>query len=73
MQMKISKVSNIGMTCRYLFNVRDGCQRVCSEHAIRLSRIKCIFISRISPQTLGGLPGIAFYCTILRRYVAICI
>ena len=73
MQMKISKVYNYGVTCRYLFNVRDGCQRVCSEHAIRLSRIKCIFISRISPQTLGGLPGIAFYYIVLYRYVTICI
>lgn len=43
---------------RFLFNVRDGTQRLCSEHAIRLSRVKAIFISRLSPHTLGGLPGI---------------
>ncbi|OAO14112.1 zinc phosphodiesterase ELAC protein 2 [Blastocystis sp. ATCC 50177/Nand II] len=40
-----------------LFNVRDGCQRLCSEHSIRLSKLTTLFISRISPETLGGLPG----------------
>ena len=42
---------------RCLFNVRDGTQRVCSEHSIRLSKLKTIFISRLAPDTLGGLPG----------------
>ena len=42
---------------RCLFNVRDGTQRVCSEHSIRVSKLKTIFISRLAPDTLGGLPG----------------
>ena len=54
-ESKYSKKKHV--IVRYLFNVRDGTQRVCSEHAIRLSRMKAIFISRISPHTLGGLPG----------------
>ena len=46
-----------GVIARCLFNVRDGTQRVCSEHSIRLSKLKTIFISRLAPDTLGGLPG----------------
>ena len=57
MQMNQSIQKTNHVIVRYLFNVRDGTQRVCSEHAIRLSRMKAIFISRISPHTLGGLPG----------------
>ena len=56
MQMKTS-FNMLFLLTRFLFNVRDGTQRLCSEHAIRLSRVKAIFISRISPHTLGGLPG----------------
>ena len=43
--------------CRYLFNARDGTQRLCNEYSLRLSKLKAIFITRMSPETLGGLPG----------------
>ena len=42
---------------KYLFNVRDGTQRLCMEHSIRLSKLKMVFFSRIAPDTLGGFPG----------------
>ena len=42
---------------RYLINVGEGTQRFCTEHKIRLSKIQNIFLTRIDPSTVGGLPG----------------
>lgn len=53
---------------RYLVNARDGTQRLCNEFSLRLSKLKGIFITRMSPETLGGLPGLIFLLTIICRY-----
>ena len=56
---------NTVIPCRILFNVRDGTQRLCAEHSLRLSRLKVVFISRLSVDTLGGLPGMVMRVYIL--------
>jgi len=42
---------------RYLFNFGEGMQRFCMEHKVRLSRVNDIFVSRITTDSVGGLPG----------------
>ncbi|KAL9642236.1 hypothetical protein ABK040_007236 [Willaertia magna] len=43
---------------KYLFNVSENLNRFSSEHKIKIySGLEHIFISRISPSYLGGLPG----------------
>lgn len=42
---------------RYLFQVGEGTQRLCTEHKVRLSKIDQIFITHYSADTIGGLPG----------------
>ena len=42
---------------RYLFNVGEGLQRFCMEHHVKLSRVKCIFLSGLNSIYTGGLPG----------------
>jgi ribonuclease Z len=43
---------------RYLFNVGEGVQRYCTEHKVRLRKVREIFLTRLSPRTVGGLPGL---------------
>ena len=40
-----------------LFDVGEGTQRLCVEHKVRLSKLTKIFITRIMPNTLFGIPG----------------
>ena len=44
---------------RFLFNVPEGTQRFCSEHAVRLAK-KCnhIFLTSVDISTTSGLPGL---------------
>jgi hypothetical protein len=42
---------------RYLINVGEGTQRLCSEHRVRLHKVRHIFLTRLSNDTLGGLGG----------------
>lgn len=42
---------------RFLFNCGEGTQRFCTEHKIRLARIKDIFLTRLHWENTGGLPG----------------
>ncbi|EFJ44962.1 hypothetical protein VOLCADRAFT_118548, partial [Volvox carteri f. nagariensis] len=44
---------------RYLFNAGEGIQRLFREHKIKISQINAYFITRITTETLGGLPGMA--------------
>ena len=41
----------------YLFNAGDGLQRFCIEHKVKMSKINGIFLTDLSSQTTGGLPG----------------
>lgn len=43
---------------RYLFNVGEGLQRFTMEHKQRISKIGSIFLTRLSPMTVGGLTGV---------------
>jgi ribonuclease Z len=45
---------------RYLFNVPEGFQRFCFSHGVKLQRISSIFLSKLQPGELAGLPGILF-------------
>jgi ribonuclease Z len=42
---------------RCLFNCPEGAQRFCAEHGVRLGRATDVFLTHLSPRTLGGLPG----------------
>ena len=44
-------------TRRYLVNVGEGMQRFCMEHRLRLAKVDGIFLTRVSTETCGGLPG----------------
>ena len=43
---------------RYLINTGEGCQRLCMEHHVRLSKLDKVFLTRITADTVGGLPGL---------------
>lgn len=43
---------------RYLFECGDGTQRLCTEHAIKLGKLRCIMLSSLSAPSLGGLFGL---------------
>ncbi|XP_065832399.1 zinc phosphodiesterase ELAC protein 2-like isoform X2 [Oscarella lobularis] len=43
---------------RYLFNCGEGLQRFCTEHRVRLAKIKHVFFTRLIWERLGGLPGL---------------
>lgn len=44
-------------SARYLFNCGDCVQRVANEHKVRLSKLSDLFITSLSPNTIGSLPG----------------
>jgi ribonuclease BN (tRNA processing enzyme) len=48
---------NIIDSCDSLICIGEGAQRMATEHKMRLSRCQCILITRISHETIGGLPG----------------
>lgn len=43
---------------KIIFDVGEGTQRLCVEHKFRLSKISKIFITRLSPNTICGIPGL---------------
>lgn len=48
---------------RYLFNCGEGTQRLCTEYKVRLSRVDNIFLTRLSWENVGGLPGMRYFWT----------
>ncbi|GIL65868.1 hypothetical protein Vafri_19515 [Volvox africanus] len=48
---------------RYLFNAGEGIQRLFREHKIKINQINSYFITRVSTETLGGMPGMALSVT----------
>lgn len=42
---------------RYLFDAGEGTQRLAVEHRIRLGKLQSIFITRLHPNHIGGIPG----------------
>lgn len=42
---------------RYLFNCREGTQRLCVQEKGKLAKTSNVFLSRLSWDCLGGLPG----------------
>lgn len=48
---------------RYLFNCGEGIQRLCTQHAVRTTRLAAIFLTRLDWEAhSGGLPGLL--CTL---------
>ncbi|PKA59063.1 ribonuclease Z [Apostasia shenzhenica] len=43
---------------RFIFNAGEGLQRFCTEHKIKLSKVDHVFLTRVSSETAGGLPGL---------------
>ena len=43
---------------RYLFDCGEGVQRLCVEHRVRIVKLEAICLTRFSPETMGGLPGV---------------
>jgi ribonuclease Z len=43
---------------RYLFNSGEGTMRFCTEHKVRLSKIEQIFLTELTPESIGGLAGL---------------
>ena len=43
---------------RFMINMGDGLQRLCSEHHARLRNTQALFLTRISSETVSGLPGL---------------
>lgn len=44
-------------TQRYLFDCGESTQRLCTERKVRLGKLDRIFVSDVTPDTVGGLPG----------------
>ncbi|KAI8883211.1 hypothetical protein K501DRAFT_219648 [Backusella circina FSU 941] len=44
-------------TQRYMFNCREGTQRLCVQEKVRLGKLSNIFLTRLSWDCIGGLPG----------------
>lgn len=42
---------------RLMFDVGEGTQRLALEHGVRLSKLEGIFLTRLSSETVCGLPG----------------
>ncbi|CAM9934000.1 unnamed protein product, partial [Choristocarpus tenellus] len=42
---------------RFLFNAGEGTQRLCMEHKLRIGKTENIFLTQITSDTVGGLPG----------------
>ncbi|KAM3577138.1 hypothetical protein VYU27_001055 [Nannochloropsis oceanica] len=42
---------------RFMLNVGEGTQRLAMEHKVRLTRFDHIFLTALTPEALGGLPG----------------
>eukprot|EP01062_Namystynia_karyoxenos_P062218 TRINITY_DN55134_c0_g1_i1.p1 TRINITY_DN55134_c0_g1~~TRINITY_DN55134_c0_g1_i1.p1 ORF type:complete len:856 (+),score=240.38 TRINITY_DN55134_c0_g1_i1:81-2570(+) len=42
---------------RFMFNVPEGTQRYCTESKVKMGKVQGIFLTRLHPDTLLGLPG----------------
>uniref|UniRef100_A0A7S0DNG8 ribonuclease Z n=1 Tax=Amorphochlora amoebiformis TaxID=1561963 RepID=A0A7S0DNG8_9EUKA len=42
---------------RFVFNTGEGFQRMCTEHKVKLIRVSDILMTRLDPDTFGGLLG----------------
>lgn len=42
---------------RYLFNCREGTQRLCVQEKVRLSKLSNVFLTRVNWECMGGLTG----------------
>ena len=42
---------------RYLFNCGEGTQRLCTQHKVKITKLKNVFLTRIHWECMGGLPG----------------
>jgi len=42
---------------KFIFNAGEGLQRMCMEHKVKLGKLTNILLTRLSPDTFGGLPG----------------
>lgn len=42
---------------RYMFNCREGTQRLCVEEKVKWSKLKDIYMTRVTWDCVGGLPG----------------
>lgn len=43
---------------RYLFECGNGTQRLCCEYGMKLSKVKGVYLSSVTPPSIGGLPGL---------------
>ena len=43
---------------RFLFDSGEGIQRLCVEHRARIAKLEGIYLTRLCPETIGGLPGL---------------
>ncbi|KAI8085970.1 beta-lactamase-like protein [Gilbertella persicaria] len=48
---------------RYLFNCREGTQRLCVQEKVRLSKLSNVFLSRVDWDCMGGLTGMLLTLT----------
>jgi ribonuclease BN (tRNA processing enzyme) len=46
-------------TARFLFDSGEGIQRLCVEHRTRIAKLECVYLTRLCPETVGGLPGLS--------------
>lgn len=42
---------------RYLFNCREGTQRLCVQEKARLAKLTNVFLTRVNWECMGGLTG----------------
>jgi ribonuclease Z len=42
---------------RFIIDAGEGVQRLCIEHKVRLVKLDGVFLTRLSPETNSGLPG----------------
>ncbi|CAG8592768.1 5201_t:CDS:2 [Paraglomus brasilianum] len=45
------------LNIRYLFNCGEGTQRLCTQHKVKITKLKNVFLTRIHWECMGGLPG----------------
>ncbi|KAG1436309.1 hypothetical protein G6F56_013612 [Rhizopus delemar] len=50
-------------TQRYIFNVREGTQRLCVQEKVKLAKANQIFLTQTNWDCLGGLTGLLLTLT----------
>ena len=43
---------------RYVFNVGEGFQRYCYQHRLKLGKLSDVFLTRMTTEAAGGVPGL---------------